>query len=846
MARLDLFLLGPFQARLDEQTPSGLHAETVRSLLAFLAVEADREHTRRNLAGLLWPDLPDQVALSNLRYTLSDLRRALGDTPSPPPIPILLVTRETVRLNPAADCRIDVQRFRRLCDAPDVRDDSRSACEHLEEATRLYRGPFLEGFSLPASAAFEDWLFWTREQLQREMVAALRRQIAYCQVAGRYDAAEASARRQVQLEPLDEEAHRQLMAALALSGQRSAALQQVEVCRRILAQELGVDLMPETVALAEAIRTDEFERTAAPAGRADAGPAAHMSGSRRLGEPAHLSGFVARERELAQLDGYLDEALQGHGRVVFVSGDAGSGKTALVREFVRLALAAHPDLAAACGSCNAATGPGDPFLPFREILQMLAGDIEAGRAGGAITGEQAQRLWALLPHTVQALVNKGAGLLDLFVPSADLLLRADSVMLGAGRGAAWRTRLADLVRSRPSPALRQPFPQGSKISEEVTGVLLEIARNSPLILVLDDLQWMDDASTNLLLHLGRHLAGSRILLVGAYRSPDVGLGRGEERHPLAIVLNEFQRDFGDIQVDLDQAAGRAFVDALLDSEPNELNEGFRATLFQHTGGHALFTVELLRELDARRDLVRDANGRWAAGERLDWRRIPPRVEAVIAERIGRLPGEAQTLLAAASVEGNEFTAEVTARVMGMGRAEVVRQLSGMLGKEHRLVRGQSVIWLEPGKRSLSRYRFQHVLFHEYLYERLDPVEQSRLHEMTGEALEKFYGAQAAEIAVQLAHHYERAGLAIKAIEHLQVAAGQAMRLGAFREAVAGLQRSLDLLAALPETPDRARRELRLRMALAELLSPVYGVGDDTPRRDCHAGACPWPKGRRRP
>jgi len=825
MARLELFLLGPFQARLDGVAPLGLHAATVRSLLVFLAVEADREHTRHNLAGLLWPDLPDQVALSNLRYTLSDLRRALGDTPTPRSTPTLLVTRETVRLNPAADCWIDVWEFQRLCDAPATPDDSRPACERMQEAARLYRGPFLEGFSLPSSAAFEDWLFWTREQLQRKMVAALRRQIAYCQLAGRFDLAQAAAQRQVQLEPLDEDAHRQLIVALALGGRRSAALRQVEVCRRIMAQELGVDIMPETAALAEAIRAGEFERTVAAAEQVGTDSAAQASDSRLPDEPAHPSVFVARERELAQLERYLEEALQGRGRVGFVCGDAGSGKTTLVREFVRRALIAHPDLVAASGSCNSATGMGDPFLPFREILQMLAGDIEASRAGGAITVEQAQRLWALLPHTVQTLVEQGPGLIDLFIPGAYLLLRADSVLLGAGRSLAWRSQLAELVHNRSDPVLHQPSPQHGNLSEEVTRVLQGVARHSPLILVLDDLQWIDDASINLLLHLGRHLAGSRILLVGAYRSPDIGLGHGEERHPLSLVLNEFQREFGEVEVNLEQARGRAFVDALLDREPNRLDEEFRTTLYQHTGGHALFTVELLRELEERRDLAHDAEGRWVAREHLDWDRIPPRVEAIIAERVGRLPRQAQTLLAAASVEGEEFTAEVTARVMGMDRADVLREMSGPLGKEHRLVRGQSVIWLEPGRRSLSRYRFEHVLFHEYLYQRLDPVERSRLHQMTGEALEEFYGAEAAGIAVQLARHYELAGLAIRAIEHLHIAAGQALRLGAFREAASGLQHGLELLATLPETPERARHELRLRVTLAELLSPVYGVGD---------------------
>ena len=186
--------------------------------------------------------------------------------------------------------------------------------------------------------------------------------------------------------------------------------------------------------------------------------------------------------------------------------------------------------------------------------------------------------------------------------------------------------------------------------------------------------------------------------------------------------------------------------------------------------------------------MRDAEGRWIEGRSLNWEHIPPRVEAVIAERIDRLPEDAQLLLRAASVEGDEFTAEVTARVLGLDRAEVLRQLSGRLGEEHKLVRGYRVTWLEPDRRSLSRYRFRHALFHDYLYQRLDAVEQARLHQLTGEALEELHGTQAAQIAVQLAHHYDQAGLAAKAIEQLHLAAEQAMRLGAYRVAVANLKR----------------------------------------------------------
>ncbi|MFX1301635.1 MAG: AAA family ATPase, partial [Promethearchaeota archaeon] len=131
--------------------------------------------------------------------------------------------------------------------------------------------------------------------------------------------------------------------------------------------------------------------------------------------------FVARERELAQLDGYLNTALAGQGRVVFVTGEAGQGKSALVAEFARRAQAAHADLVVAGGDCNAHTGIGDPYLPFREILGLLTGDVQERWAARAISQEQARRLWYTFPLAAQARVEAGPDLIDLFGPGPALV-----------------------------------------------------------------------------------------------------------------------------------------------------------------------------------------------------------------------------------------------------------------------------------------------------------------------------------------------------------------------------------------------------------------------------------------
>jgi predicted ATPase len=351
-------------------------------------------------------------------------------------------------------------------------------------------------------------------------------------------------------------------------------------------------------------------------------------------------------------------------------------------------------------------------------------------------------------------------------------------------------------------------------------VLQALALRTPLVLVVDDLQWADAGSINLLFHLGRQLAGSRVLIVGAYRPEEVALGRRGERHPLDPVVNELRRDFGDISVDLGQAERRDFVKAFLDSEPNRLGPSFREMLYRQTDGHPLFTIELLRGLQERGNMTRDAEGYWVEGPTLDWETLPARVEAVIAERIGRLAEPLRAALRVASVEGEVFTAEVVAQVRGIDEREMLRRLSGELDRGHRLIQAQSIQRMNG--QLLSHYRFRHILFQKYLYSRLDRVERVHLHEQVGTVLEKLYGVQEAPAAnaVQLALHFQKAGITEKAVRYLCRAGERAVQLSAYREGIVHLERGLALLKDQPparnegEHLERLQQELSLQLALS--------------------------------
>ena len=266
MARLSMYLLGPFRVTLDGELVSSFKYDHVRALLAYLAVEADRPHRRERLAGLLWPEQPDPVALSNLRYALYHLRQAIGDHEATPPF--LLTTRETLQFNTVSDHWLDIAAFEqhiadnrwRIADGGWRSADGDAAISYLRSAISLYRGRFMEGFSLGDSPLFEEWLLFKQEHIDRQMLSALHLLIQIHTARGEYERAEPYARRLLALEPWDEEAHRQLMRLLALSGRRNAALAQYETCRRLLAEELGVEPADETTALYERIRDGLLSR----------------------------------------------------------------------------------------------------------------------------------------------------------------------------------------------------------------------------------------------------------------------------------------------------------------------------------------------------------------------------------------------------------------------------------------------------------------------------------------------------------------------------------------------------------------------------------------------------------
>lgn len=777
---LEIRLLGQFDVRRGD-TPIELPSRPAQSLLAFLVLHPNQEHRRERLAGMLWPDSDEANARSNLRHALWRLRKAIGGE-------YLEGDKISLAFRPGEDCWVDVYQLE--AEIPPEADDSAWAA-----ALEVYRGPLLPGF-------YEDWVLRERERLHARVEARLQQYLDRLMAAGRWEEVRHWAERWLALGQASEPAFRALMQAHAASGDLAGVAAVYQRCQVALREELGVEPSEQTRRLYERLLQGEGASAMPPPLEVEspAPPDREVPAPAFLGQgdapgTGRREVFVGREEELARLNRHLERALAGEGQVVFVLGESGRGKTALARAFAERAHQAHPDLVVAMGTCDLHTGVGDPYLPFRDVLAMLTGDVEAAWLAGEISRDQALRLWDLMPAAVEALVERGPDLIDSFVPGEGLVRRAAA---HDRLGPRARERLR-AVFARKAALAGGSAPHPNRILEEYAEVLLRLAAERPLLLVLDDLHWSDVSSAALLFHLGRRIHNGRILIVGTYRPEDVRPAVGDEAHPLHTVLSELKRIYGDIFIDLDadaEARARRFIDSLLDTEPNHLDEAFREQLLRVTGGHPLFTIELLRDMRERGDLVRDAEGAWVASAHLSWDHMPARIEGVVESRIGRLEDSLREALAIASVEGDVFTAEAVAMVQGAEPRDLVRRLSAELERRHRLI--SEVGRDQVGERRLTQYRFRHSLIQRYLYQSLGAGERAYLHEALGEALEALYADERERIAVQLARHFQEAGAWERAVPYLVLVGERALAVSANSEAAGHLRQALRLMDDLAQ------------------------------------------------
>jgi len=452
---LAITLLGAPRVERDGE-PVGFDTRKAMALLAHLAL-AERPRSRESLCALLWPAQEPDRARGALRRTLSTLRKAIGDE-------WLDTAGDSVALRRGDGLELDVERFRTL-----AREDA--SAERLSEAATLFSGAFMEGFSLRDSPDFDDWQQAQGGGLERQLTSVLRRLVDLLVARGEYEQALPEARRWLEVDPLHEPAHRELIRLYAWTGDRAAALEQYRHCVRALSRELGVAPLEETATLYEQVNDGSL----APPSRGVGAPVEATARTKAAEPPGELP-FVGRADELASL---LDAraAARPDGGLAVIEGEAGIGKTRLADELLRRARA---DGAAVLGARCHDDEAGLPYGPVVELLR------EAASRAGWPDSISPQRL-----------------------ADASLLL----------------PELAGLSDDVPAPLpLEGPGAQ-ARLLEGVRAVIGAACQGTePGIVFLDDVHAADEATVDAVSYLGRRLLGRALLLVIAWRSEAVPPG----------------------------------------------------------------------------------------------------------------------------------------------------------------------------------------------------------------------------------------------------------------------------------------------------------------------------------
>ncbi len=306
MTRLNMSFLGTFQVTLERQPITHFRSANNQGLLVHLALQNNKPVPREVLTALLWPDESEVNARNNLRQSLYQLRKVLGDLDELTQ-PYLLVTRQTIQFNPESDYTLDVAQFLQAVDAG-----------ALATAVTHYQGDLLPGFTCD-SLEFENWLRQERETLHTLALETMLEAARDCLQNGRYEKAQSIARQQLSLEPWREQAHRQLMQAFALSGDRGNALAQYNLCQEVLAEEMGIEPLAETVKLFADIKEGRY-------GSVDSTETLLPPLKARHNLPAETTPLIGRKLEIAQVSQLLTQERQ---RLVTILGPGGMGKTRL-------------------------------------------------------------------------------------------------------------------------------------------------------------------------------------------------------------------------------------------------------------------------------------------------------------------------------------------------------------------------------------------------------------------------------------------------------------------------------------------------------------------------------------
>jgi len=454
--------------------------------------------------------------------------------------------------------------------------------------------------------------------------------------------------------------------------------------------------------------------------------------------------FVGREPELDLLMREVALAVEiSAGRAVFVEGAPGAGKSALVGEFLARLTVLRPEIAIARGRCLQTYGSADPYLPFIEAIRDLSDD----EATGSLRSETVSELLAeLAPYWLSVVPVVGNLLSATFATAARLK--------GQSMGSA---------------------PSREALFVQYLELIKKLAAESPLVLVLDDLQWADQSSVALLAHLARGVARLPVLIVGTLRRTEAEL----EKHPVLELIRELEREDTARRLPLAELE-TGLIGALLGTElGGEVAEPLQRWMAQTAGGNPLFLTELAR-LMKDRGAVTEENGEWHLAEAAGAIEVPRSAEAVIESRIENLDPEEIRLLQYASVEGAEFNSTVVSRLLDQDELEVLDALERMERRYH-LVQTVGEVELPDGDLATT-YRFRSALSQTVLYRQVVGKRRVLLHRRAAETLESIFPDALDEVAGKLARHFHQGRVRESAYRYARQAADRARLVYAHWEA----------------------------------------------------------------
>src|SRR5499426_3708585 len=423
--------------------------------------------------------------------------------------------------------------------------------------------------------------------------------------------------------------------------------------------------------------------------------------------------LVGRQGDVEAVEQCVQRAAQGARQFVLLSGEAGIGKTTVV-EMVLARLDPGSRVRIARGQCAEHYGEGEPYLPLLEALgQLCRGPRHAD---------------------VVAVLRRYAPL--------------------------WLGQLLGVLSEAEQERLQRQV-QGAtaaRMLRELAEALDVLTVDVPLLLVLEDLQWSDRSTVEALAYVAQRRAPARLLVLGTYRPVEMAL-RG---HPLRGLVQELCGRGQAVERPLELLAAEAVTAYVTGRLGGPVAAPLAALIYERTEGNALFLVNIVEHL-VQQGLVVQRAGAWTlrAGTEAQVASLPEGVRQLLVRRLEALPTEERRLLEAASVVGKRFAVAAVAAAAQCPVEDVEAVCEGLAAQQHLLDDAGLRVW--PDGTSVSRYRFQHALYQQVLYEQIGTVRRRQLHRRIGVRLEAGYGARAREIAAQLAVHFERGGATAQAV-----------------------------------------------------------------------------------